>query len=214
MLTSNDGGYFDSRSVHGGAHRPGVRISSHSESQDRGLEMKTHVTQPSARATILATLVTLALVPGVLAVGASDLVLPWSEAGLSEREAAAHLLDRFAFGARPGEVDQVLAMGLEVWLEQQLAADLPDPIVEQRLEGYHTLGMSASELKDTYPIFFRIRRQAERPVSSRATLSCAPIVGGPHQEPRGKAGRAERTARRCARSSTLPTVAATGRCQS
>ena len=194
MLTSNDGGYFDSRSVHGGAHRPGVRISSHSESQDRGLEMKTHVTQPSARATILATLVTLALVPGVLAVGASDLVLPWSEAGLSEREAAAHLLDRFAFGARPGEVDQVLAMGLEVWLEQQLAADLPDPIVEQRLEGYHTLGMSASELKDTYPIFFRIRRQAERAGVVSGDTLLRPDRGGPAPRTpgQGRPGRANR----------------------
>ena len=94
--------------------------------------------------------------------GASDLVLPWSDAGLSEREAAAHLLDRFAFGARPGEVDQVVAMGLEVWLEKQLAANQPDPVVEQRLAGYRTLGMSARDLKQTYPIFFRIRRQAER----------------------------------------------------
>ena len=153
--------------------------------QKRGLEMQIHTVpqRPSARPTILAALVTLALLPAALAVSANEPVLPWSEAGLSEREAAAHLLDRFAFGARPGEVDQVVAMGLEVWLEQQLAASLPDPVVEQRLEGYRTVSMSASELKDTYPIFFRIRRQAER----------AGVVSGDTQFRPGGAGSSPRT---------------------
>src|SRR5579864_6139505 len=39
----------------------------------------------------------------------SLLRLPWKEAGLTERQAAAHLLNRFAFGPRPGEIDQVVA---------------------------------------------------------------------------------------------------------
>ena len=38
---------------------------------------------------------------------------PWRRAGLTDRQAAAHLLDRFTFGARPGEVERVAAMGLE-----------------------------------------------------------------------------------------------------
>ena len=126
------------------------------------MRTRTRTAQPSARATIVAALVGLALLPGALAVRANEPVLPWSTAGLSEREAAAHLLDRFAFGARPGDVDQVVATGLEAWFENQLGGNLPDPVVEQRLEGYRSLGMSASELKQTYPIFFRIRRQAER----------------------------------------------------
>ncbi len=52
--------------------------------------------------------------------------LPWKEAGLTEREAAAHLLNRFAYGPRPGEVDAVVKMGLDRWFERQLAADFPD----------------------------------------------------------------------------------------
>src|SRR5258708_12488461 len=59
--------------------------------------------------------------------------LPWREAGLGERQAAAHLLNRFAFGARPGEIDHVVAVGLEAWVERQIAADLPDPNLDARL---------------------------------------------------------------------------------
>ena len=47
--------------------------------------------------------------------------LPWAAAGLTERQAAAHLLDRFAYGPRPGDIDRVLSLGLEVWLEEQSA---------------------------------------------------------------------------------------------
>jgi hypothetical protein len=39
---------------------------------------------------------------------------------LSPREQAAHVLDRLAFGARPGEVDRVVAMGVDRWIDQQL----------------------------------------------------------------------------------------------
>lgn len=126
------------------------------------MSAKTRTRSSTSGATLRSATLLLALSLGTLRTSAGELALPWSEAGLSERQAAAHLLDRFAFGARPGEVDQVVEMGLEAWLEQQLAADLPDPVVEARLEGFHTLGMSAIELKRTYPIFFRIRRQAEQ----------------------------------------------------
>ena len=39
--------------------------------------------------------------------------LPWEAAGLTERQAAAHLLDRFAYGPRPGDIDRLLEQGLE-----------------------------------------------------------------------------------------------------
>ncbi|HBL30606.1 MAG TPA: DUF1800 domain-containing protein [Acidobacteria bacterium] len=54
-------------------------------------------------------------------------VFPWQEAGLTEREAATHLLNRFAYGPRPGDVDRVLATGLERWFEQQLAGPREKP---------------------------------------------------------------------------------------
>ncbi|MFL6203248.1 MAG: DUF1800 domain-containing protein [Thermoanaerobaculia bacterium] len=77
--------------------------------------------------------------------------LPWKEAGLTEREAAAHLLNRFAYGPRPGEVEAVVKLGLDRWLEHQLAADLPDRELDRRLDRLPALEMSASEIARTYP---------------------------------------------------------------
>jgi uncharacterized protein (DUF1800 family) len=86
--------------------------------------------------------------------------LPWREAGLTERQAAAHLLNRFAFGPRPGEVDQVVAMGLDRWLERQLAADLPDPNLDARLRDLPALAMSQADMVRIYRNPNQILQQA------------------------------------------------------
>jgi uncharacterized protein (DUF1800 family) len=77
---------------------------------------------------------------------AAPLHLPWKEAGLTEREAAAHLLNRFSYGPRPGEVDAVVKMGLDRWLERQLAAGLPDRKLDERLGDLPALEMSTTEI--------------------------------------------------------------------
>ena len=51
---------------------------------------------------------------------------PYKKAGLTEREAAAHLLSRFTYGATPGQIDEVVNMGLEKWFENQLEGSLQD----------------------------------------------------------------------------------------
>jgi uncharacterized protein (DUF1800 family) len=76
--------------------------------------------------------------------------LPWREAGLGERQAAAHLLNRFAFGARPGEIDHVVAAGLEAWVERQIAADLPDPNLDARLRDLPALALSEADMVRIY----------------------------------------------------------------
>ena len=76
--------------------------------------------------------------------------LPWKQAGLSERQAAAHLLNRFAFGPRPGEIDQVVATGLDRWFERQLAADLPDPNLQARLLDMPALALSQADMVRIY----------------------------------------------------------------
>ncbi|MBV8200873.1 MAG: DUF1800 domain-containing protein, partial [Acidobacteria bacterium] len=80
----------------------------------------------------------------------SSLRLPWKEAGLTERQAAAHLLNRFAFGPRPGEIDQVVATGLDAWCERQLAADLPDPNLDARLRDLPAVAMSQADMVRIY----------------------------------------------------------------
>jgi uncharacterized protein (DUF1800 family) len=68
-------------------------------------------------------------------------------AQLTERQRAQHVLDRLAFGARPGDLDRVLATGVDKWIAQQLHPEsIPDRAVEARLAQYPTLTMSDSEI--------------------------------------------------------------------
>ena len=80
---------------------------------------------------------------------------------LSEREAAVHVLNRLGYGPRPGDVDRVLEMGIERYIELQLRpSSIPEnPELERRLAGYPTLAMSAAELFRSYPPPGRVRRR-------------------------------------------------------
>jgi uncharacterized protein (DUF1800 family) len=70
---------------------------------------------------------------------------------LSDRERALHVLNRLAFGPRPGDVDRVLAEGVDVWIDRQLRPDaLPDRTVETRLNDYPTLKMPQWEIWNRY----------------------------------------------------------------
>ncbi len=85
---------------------------------------------------------------------------PYKEAGLTERQATAHLLARFTFGAKPGDVEAVVNMGLENWFQQQLAAKLPDENLDQKLSGYDALKLSNAEVVNTYPKGAKVLRMA------------------------------------------------------
>jgi len=76
---------------------------------------------------------------------------PYQEAGLTKRQAAAHLLGRFTFGARPGQLDELVKMGPEQWFWQQLKADLPDNTLQPLLEKYSTLKMTNAQMVQTFP---------------------------------------------------------------
>ena len=57
-------------------------------------------------------------------------------------------LRRFTFGPTAEELDTANRIGLDSWLEQQLAADSSDtPDVEHRLAEFETLAMSPIELR-------------------------------------------------------------------
>lgn len=77
--------------------------------------------------------------------------LPYAKAGLSKQQAAAHLLNRFSFGAVPREVDAVVAIGLEKWLQQQMLVSLPNEEVNKRLSvGYDVLTLTNQQIVNTY----------------------------------------------------------------
>ena len=88
--------------------------------------------------------------------------LPYAKADISERQAATHLLERFAFGPRPGEIDQVVGMGVDVWFEKQMSGNLSGSELDTRLSPFQSLGMSAREIVDTYPRYGIVRSQAYR----------------------------------------------------
>jgi uncharacterized protein (DUF1800 family) len=88
--------------------------------------------------------------------------MPWKQSGLTERQAAAHLLNRFAFGPRPGEVDAAVKMGLDRWLERQLGANLPDDKVREDLQILPALNMTTAQILQTYPPVGMVLQQAKQ----------------------------------------------------
>lgn len=92
----------------------------------------------------------------------ADLQLPYKAEGLSKEQAAAYLLERFAFGARPGEVGKVAKMGPEKWLVQQLKGNLSDEALNKRLEAFPALKMTQSEMAEVYVNNGRIRRMVAK----------------------------------------------------
>src|ERR1700738_4601668 len=70
---------------------------------------------------------------------------------LNEHQRAVHVLNRLAFGPRPGDVDKILKEGIDVWINQQLHPDaIPDRAVEARLQNMPTLRLSNGAIMDTY----------------------------------------------------------------
>ena len=81
----------------------------------------------------------------------SHFSFPYKKAGLTERQAAAHLLSRFTYGATKGQVEQVVNMGLEKWFEQQLTGSLPDDSLNARLNNYDALKLSNAQIVSMFP---------------------------------------------------------------
>jgi uncharacterized protein (DUF1800 family) len=87
---------------------------------------------------------------------------PYQKAGLTQKEAAAHLLSRFSFGIRAGEIEAVAKDGLEAWFEKQLDASLEDAKVDEAIAGYESLKMTNEEIVKTYPRAGQVLQMAIR----------------------------------------------------
>jgi uncharacterized protein (DUF1800 family)/Tol biopolymer transport system component len=91
---------------------------------------------------------------------------------LTEDQLAVHLLNRIAFGPRPGDIDKVKALGVEGYLEQQLYPErIPDPLLEAKLAKYTSLKMDIASLleKEGPPVAVANRRRAT--IFERADLA-------------------------------------------
>ena len=84
------------------------------------------------------------------ACGTTRIVLP--PAALDPDGQILHVLNRLAYGPRPGDVERVRAMGVSAWIERQLHPErIPDEMIERRLAAYPTTRMTADELFREYP---------------------------------------------------------------
>jgi uncharacterized protein (DUF1800 family) len=75
-----------------------------------------------------------------------------AETASSEQKRAVHALNRLTFGPRPGDVQQVMAIGVDRWIDLQLHPEnISDKDVDARLAPLHTLRMSTKEILEDFP---------------------------------------------------------------
>jgi len=73
-------------------------------------------------------------------------------AQMDQRKCAVHVLNRLTFGPRPGDVDQVMAIGVDKWIDQQLHPEkIDDNALDARLSPFPTLRMDTRELVENFP---------------------------------------------------------------
>src|ERR1700686_4139296 len=74
------------------------------------------------------------------------------DSGPNEQKRAVQALNRLTFGPRPGDVQQVMAMGVDRWIDLQLHPErISDATVESRLADFRTLHMSSKEIAEEFP---------------------------------------------------------------
>ncbi|HYJ86924.1 MAG TPA: DUF1800 domain-containing protein [Pyrinomonadaceae bacterium] len=82
---------------------------------------------------------------------------------LSEDQRILHVLNRLGFGARPGDVERVKAMGLENYINQQLSPEkINDTVAQDKVKNLEVLNMTTAELYEKFPQPGQLLRQLER----------------------------------------------------
>ena len=82
--------------------------------------------------------------------------------GLTEDQRILHVLNRLGFGARPGDVERVKAMGLDNYINQQLSPEkISDSVAENKLAELTTLNMTTAELYGKFPQPGQLLRQLQ-----------------------------------------------------
>ncbi len=85
---------------------------------------------------------------------------------VSDRQRAIHALNRLTFGPRPGDVDRVISIGVDKWIDQQLHPDkIDDSALSARLESLLTLNMNTQEIVSRFPPQQLIKQVADGKMS-------------------------------------------------
>src|SRR6266446_5474242 len=109
-------------------------------------------------------------------VGAQGMKAPSNRgaAKLNEDQRILHVLKRLGFGARPGDVERVKAIGVDKYIEQQLLPEkIDDSATEARLQNLETLRMTTAELYGKYPEPGQLLRQLQQRGALPADLAAA-----------------------------------------
>ncbi len=111
---------------------------------------------------------------------------PAAEAPVSvptDEQAVQHALNRLTFGSRPGDVERVRSIGLQNWIEQQLApAGIDDRALAARLDRLETLKLDSKTIQQAYSepaMVERRRRQLENPTPQPQDPASTPNAPGP-----------------------------------
>src|ERR1700741_1076241 len=101
------------------------------------------------RRAILALLITIAILTGTVPVSKAQRP---STTRLNEDQRILHVLNRLGFGARPGDIERVKALGLEQYINQEIGpGKIYDDVSTTKLKNLSTLNMSTAELYEKYP---------------------------------------------------------------
>lgn len=112
---------------------------------------------PTPRSLIAITLAAAACAPTAPRVATTAPQVASSMSVPADREQTAdeqvqHVLSRLTFGARPGDVARVRAMGVDAFIAQQLHPHrIPDERLRAWLSQFETLDLSYAELQEAYP---------------------------------------------------------------
>jgi uncharacterized protein (DUF1800 family) len=81
---------------------------------------------------------------------------------LTNEQRALHALNRLTFGPRPGDLQKVMDMDVNDWIEQQLhPEEIGDGVLDGKLGPLRTLRMSSRDLVQTFPNNNLVRQAAE-----------------------------------------------------
>jgi len=98
--------------------------------------------------------------------------LAQAPAPMTARDSALHVLNRLAYGPRPGEIDSVARVGVGRWIESQLDASASEPALKAAERQFDILRLSPDELASRAAKVMRQRRADKN--------------GGNNQEERGR----------------------------
>ena len=81
---------------------------------------------------------------------------------LTEDQRIIHVLNRLGFGARPGDIERVKAMGVDNYINQQLNPEkISDTVADNKVRDLDVLSMSTAELYEKFPQPGQLLRQLQ-----------------------------------------------------